>query len=177
MKNKISLVLIAALCAFLQTALLRAQTPAPPTLREVLDDLASPPPPSPLPPGVQAGYAPPAPPDALFSQPATSPIGKLHRGVALYAAAGRARELNKPDRARTLALVAKDWLLEAADGLTATPAAASRCQYYLGLIAESYEGNLTQAAERFQAALTLDSGNAQAGRALTRIQALIQPAQ
>jgi hypothetical protein len=85
--------------------------------------------------------------------------------------------LRKPDRARTLALAAKDWLLEAATGLAGTPASASRCQYYLGQIAESYEGNLTLAAQYFQQAVTSDANNVQAARALARIQTLIQPAQ
>jgi hypothetical protein len=124
-----------------------------------------------------AGYAPPTPPDALFSQPASNPLGKLHRGTVLYAAAGRARELRKPARAQTLALAAKDWLLDAAGGLSATPAAASRCWYYLGMIAENYEGSLTLAIGHFQQAVTLDAGNAQAARALERLQALIPPAQ
>jgi hypothetical protein len=182
MNNKIPFIVIAALCAFfvfLQTVSLRAQTPTPPTLREVLDDLASAPEPAAITTlgGAMAFSAsPPTPPDTLFALPDTNPLGQLHRGTVLYAAAGRARELRKPGLARTLALAAKDWLLEAATGLTGAPASASRCQYYLGLIAESYEGNLTQAAEYFQTAVTLDENNTQAARALTRIQAIIQPA-
>ena len=109
-------------------------------------------------------------PGAYFDTPDTDPSGKMQRGVLLHAAAGRARELKNMDRARELALGARDWLLDAAPGLAPKPASQSQCYYYLGLLAEQYAGNLLLAEQYFQQAVTINSNNTQAQQALARVQ-------
>ncbi len=116
-------------------------------------------------------------PDTAFTQPSTSATGRLQRGVLLYVAAGRARELNNPSRSPDLAAAAKTWLVDALPGLAATPSAASQCQYYLGMIAEQHEGDLAGAQTRYQQALLLNPQNKQAGHALARVQFTLTPPQ
>lgn len=114
-------------------------------------------------------------PDAAFAQPSANAAGKLQRGVLLYVAAGRAREINNPARSPDLAAAAKTWLVDALPGLAATPSTASQCQYWLGMLAEQHEGDLAGAQTRYQQALSLNPQNKQAGQALARVQFTLTP--
>jgi len=126
-----------------------AQTPS---CRDVLDNLAK--------------AAPAAPidlPPAFFQNADSTALGKLQRGIVLYAAAGRARECNNPDRVPVLIAAAKSHLLNARDSLSGELKA--RCLYYLGLIAEKQEGDQATAASYYEQA----GGNSGAHNALGRI--------
>jgi hypothetical protein len=148
----------------LTAALLQAQTAGTPSFRQLTNELAA---------AAPGGAV--ALPDTAFTQPSTSAAGKLQRGVLLYVAAGRARELNNPPRSPDLAAAAKTWLTGALPGLSATPGAASQCQYYLGMIAEQHEGDPAGAQTRYQQALLLNPQNKQAGQALARVQFVLAP--
>jgi hypothetical protein len=116
-------------------------------------------------------------PDDYFIKSADDPAGKVQRATLLYAAAGRARELNNPGRAPVLAAASKTWLQAALPLLGSKPQSASRCHYYLGMIAEHYEGGLAGAQAAYQQALALNPGNTQANQALARVQFILnQPA-
>ena len=153
MKNPLSFILFIAGCAALS-----AQT-APATFRQITDALAA-----------AAPAAPVQLPDDYFIKPAADPAGKMQRGALLYAAAGRARELNNPGRAPALAAAAKTWLQDALPLLGAKPQTASQCHYYLGMIAGHYEGDPAAAATSFQQALALNSNNTRVAQALARVQ-------
>jgi hypothetical protein len=153
MKHTIAFVLFMAGCAVLS-----AQT-APSAFRQITDSLATASPETP----VQL-------PDDYFIKPASDPAGKMQRGTLLYAAAGRARELNNPGRAPVLAAASKIWLQSALPQLGAKPQTASQCHYYLGMIAEQYEGSLAGAQASFQQAIALNPNNARATQALARVQ-------
>jgi hypothetical protein len=161
-------VIVLALVIVLAAApALRAQTGAgAPSFRELAGELAA------AAPGGAITL-----PDTAFTQPSASAAGKLQRGVLLYVAAGRAREINNPPRSPDLAAAAKTWLVDALSGLAAIPSAASRCQYYLGMIAEQHEGDLAGAQTRYQQALLLNPQNKQAGQALARVQFTLTPPQ
>ncbi len=153
MKSLFSIILFIAGCAVLP-----AQT-APATFRQITDALAT-----------AAPEAPVQLPEDYFIKPADDPAGKMQRATLLYAAAGRARELNHPARAPVLAAASKTWLQGALSLLGSKPQAASRCHYYLGMIAEQYEGSPANALAAFQQALVLNSNNTQAKQALARVQ-------
>ena len=139
-------------------AILSAQT-APSAFRQITDSLAT----APTEAQVQL-------PDDYFIKPASDPAGKMQRAMLLYAAAGRARELNNPGRAPVLAAASKTWLQSALPQLGPKPQTASQCHYYLGMIAEQYEEGLTSAQTYFQQALVLNPNNARATQALARVQ-------
>ncbi len=135
----------------------RGQT-ASAVFRQVTDALAA-----------AAPESPAQPPDDYFIKSADDPAGKMQRATLLYAAAGRARELLNPGRAPVLAAASKTWLQGALPGLGSKPQAASQCHYYLGMIAEHYEGNLAGARAAFEQALAANPGNARAAQALARV--------
>jgi hypothetical protein len=135
---------------------LSAQTPS---YREVLDGLAK-----------AEINDPIALPAAFFQHAENTALGKLQRGIVLYAAAGRARECNNPDRVSMLMAGAKSCLLYANEHLLASQSAQkSQCLYYLGLIAEKQEGNQAAAASYYEQAGNL-SDNPGANNAGGRIQ-------
>jgi hypothetical protein len=135
-----------------------------PTFREVIESLAAP-----------AGESEVVLPVNYFTQPDTVSTGRMQRGGVLLAAAGRAREINNADRALVLAAAAKDWLLSTLGDLGGSGMASSQIHYYLGMIAEQYEGDLATAESRYQAALGLNAENHQAKQALTRVQFIRNP--
>jgi hypothetical protein len=131
----------------------------PPPLREVIETLAAP-----------AAEAAVVLPGNYFLQPETTAAGKMQRGGVLLAAAGRARETNNAARALVLAATAKTWLLSALGDLGGNGMAASQCHYYLGMMAERYEGDLASAESRYQTAVGLNANNTLAKQALARVQ-------
>lgn len=134
---------------------------AQPAYREVLDGLAT------ATPGSSVAL-----PDAFFAQADSTPEGRLQRGLVLYAAAGRARELNNRERSPELITAAKGRLHAAAGTLSGTQKA--RAYYTLGQIAERYEGNLALAESAYQKAIESASYQ-QAQQALVRVQRLRNP--
>lgn len=158
MKTPLYLLCILVLFATLR---LTAQTPS---YREILDNLAT--------------AAPAAPidlPPVFFQNSATTALGALQRGIVLYAAAGRARECDNPNRVPVLIAAAKTRLLHAKNSLhPGHTEAMARCLYYLGLIAEKQEGDQATAASYYQQAGNL-TNNPGAHDALGRIQPVRQP--
>jgi hypothetical protein len=153
MKHMFAFVLFIAGCFVLP-----AQT-APSAFRQITDSLATASPEIPV-----------SLPGDYFIKPTTDPAGKMQRATLLYAAAGRARELNNPGRAPMLAAASKTWLQNALPQLGAKPQTASQCHYYLGMIAEQYEGSLASAQTSFQQAIALNPNNSRAAQALARVQ-------
>jgi hypothetical protein len=141
----------------LLAALLCAQSG--PTFNDVIEALAQP--------GPEADIV---LPEDYFTQSNTVPAGMMQRGGILVAAAGKAREIKNSDRALALAAAAKPWLVNALTGLGGNSVAASQCHYYLGVIAEQYEGDLASAESRYQTAVGLDANNALAKQSLARVQ-------
>lgn len=158
MKTKL---IIPIICILLTSILMGQQRPA---FKEVIDSLALP--------GSESEIILPV---NYFTQPDTTSVGKMQRGGVLLAAAGRAREINNADRALILADAAKTWLTGALAGLGGDNAAASQCQYHLGMIAEQYEGDLATAESRYQTAVGLSASNTQAQQALARVQFVRNP--
>lgn len=145
---------------FLTATLLCAQST--PTYRQVLDGLAKPAPGSAI-----------TLPDAFFAEPDTAAAGKLQRGVVLYAAAGRAKELHNRSRSPELIAAAKPRLQSAATNLSGGQKA--QAHYTLGQIAEQYEGDLAGAESAYQQAVAADANHTQAQQALARVQRLRNP--
>jgi len=140
-KHILALFILAAM-----TAGLSAQTPS---YRAVLDGLAQADPNAP----VQL-------PSAFFKYSESNPLGQLQRGIVLYAAIGRARECGNLERIPVLLAEAKTLLLAAHAGLSSAQAdQKSQCMYYLGLVAEKHEGNLSAAKDYYAQAASL-KGNA-----------------
>ncbi len=138
---------------------LTAQTPS---YRDVLDGLAT----------VESS-GPVVLPASFFQNPQGTALGELQRGIVLYAAAGRARECNNPDRVPVLVSAAKARLLYAKEYLLASQSAQkAQCLYYLGLIAEKQEGNQATAASYYEQARNLSDspGSRDAGDRLREAQ-------
>lgn len=114
-------------------------------------------------------------PDDYFSYPADHPIGQMQRGMLLYAAAGKARELRDTEQAGVLAGESEAWLALALEGGTGLENAhASRCHYYLGKIAECYKGNQAAALTHYRAASGKDPARKQAKTAAERVEYIIK---
>jgi hypothetical protein len=110
-------------------------------------------------------------PDEYFTYSAGHPLGQMQRGMVLYAAAGKARELRDTGQALLLAAESKDWLLLALEGESRMSAtSAARCHYYLGQIAERYEGNRAEALRSYRSAGKKDSTRKQAKSAAERME-------
>ncbi len=110
-------------------------------------------------------------PDAYFAYPADHPLGQIQRGMILYAAAGKARELRDTEQALMLAAEAKAWLLLALESeSTMSTASSARCHYYLGKIAERYNGNQTAALQHYRTASEKDAARKQAKAAVKHIE-------
>ena len=111
-------------------------------------------------------------PDEYFDYPADHPFGRMQRGLVLYAAAGKARELRDTEQACELAAEAKEWLalaLEDEGGMD--DASVARCHYYLGRISERYNGNQAGALIHYRAAGEKDAAHGQAKASARRIEA------
>jgi hypothetical protein len=109
-------------------------------------------------------------PDEYFAYPADHPLGRMQRGMVLFAASGKARELRDSEQARRLALEARGWLLKALEG-GMSAASAGRCCYYLGLIAERY-GDQDAALDYYRKAREKDGARDHAKSAVKRIEHL-----
>lgn len=109
--------------------------------------------------------------DEYFSYPASHPVGRMQRGMVLYAAAGKARELRDTEQAVLLAAESKEWLLLALENESElSSSVASRCHYYLGKISERYNGNQSAALQHYRAAGEKDAIRKQAKAAANRIE-------
>ncbi|MDR1009760.1 MAG: hypothetical protein LBM04_01270 [Opitutaceae bacterium] len=109
-------------------------------------------------------------PDEYFAYPADHPLGRMQRGMVLFAASGKARELRDSEQARRLAFEARGWLLKALEG-EMSAASAGRCCYYLGLIAERY-GDQDAALDYYRKAREKDGARDHAKSAVKRIEHL-----
>jgi tetratricopeptide (TPR) repeat protein len=167
--------ILAIISAIMAAASLAAQNSTPTVFGQVINELASVRPPPPTDGEEQALAVGINLNDGYFVKPANDPAGKIQRAMALYAAAGRAREINNFQRISILAAEAKSWFRDALPLLASKPSSASHCHYYLGLIAEHFEGNISSAAQCFQQALVLNPDNGQANQALERIQHAMNP--
>ncbi len=140
---------------------LHAQTP---TYKQVLDGLA-----------MAAPTAQITLPAAFFAQPETENLGKLQRGLVLYAAGGRAKELRNHERSPVLIAGSRAYLEQAYAGLSSSEnAPKSQAAYTLGMICEFHQVNLALAKSYYQAAVNLQSSNQPAQNALARVTRLQQ---
>jgi len=129
-----------------------------PSYRSVLDNLAR-----------VASDAPISLPSAFFKYPESDPQGQLQRGIVLYAASGVARQCGNHARIPALLAEAKTRLLAASTGLSSSQSdQKSQCLYYLGLIAEKREGNLSAATNYYNQSTGLKAGGV-ASSALNRV--------